>query len=325
MKYNLSRIATAFLLVALVLGASTQRLHLLPKLQPGQIVYYLIRFQADKNVKAESKVAAPMTPDAAQLDAHGLLRLEILDLRPSGTKTLVHARSRFVTLDSGAWVKDHRDKKPNWKKEIVDPSSKSVEFTISSDGSVLDLEGLDLLVPEQQQAWLQWVARFALAWSLPPDGVKVTEKWKSDEPERAPAPISGLHWMRDSAYVKDEPCRPSQITIEADVVPATGSPDTCAVLLTTSILKQNSSSKDATPEDYKLKELHTAGAAKGTGEIIAYISQASGLVVRATEETTQSMDVIVAMSDGSNRVQYHIDAKSHTEVLLITDTPLNRP
>jgi len=298
MKFRLSCIAATFFLAAAALGSSVQRVHLFPKLQPGQIIYYLIRFQADKNVKAESKVVALMTPDTSQLDAHGLLRLEILDLRPSGAKVAVHARSQFLTLDSGAWLKNHRDNKPHWNTEHLDPAGKFVDFTISSDGAVLDLQGLDLLFPEQQQAWLQWVARFALAWTLPPDGVKLAEKWKSDEPERAPTPISGLHWMRDSAYVKEEPCQPSQLTLEADVVPTAGSPDTCAVLLTTSTLKQTSSSKDAAPEDYKLKDLRSMGTAKGTGEIITYISQTTGLVVRATEETTQSMDVVVANADG---------------------------
>jgi len=80
------------------------------------------------------------------------------------------------------------------------------------------------------------------------------------------------------------------------------------------------------PEDFKLHELRTMGTAKGTNEIITYVSLKTGLVfVRATEETSQFMDVIVAQADGSNRVHYNVDAKSHSEVLLITETPLNHP
>ena len=110
-----------------------------------------------------------------------------------------------------------------------------------------------------------------------------------------------------------------------DVSASSGPPDTCAVLLTTATLKQKSSSKDATPEDFKLHELRTMGTAKGAGEIITYISLKSGLVVRATEETSQFMDVVVAKADGSNRVHYNVDAKSHSEVLLVTETLLNQP
>ena len=155
--------------------------------------------------------------------------------------------------------------------------------------------------------------------------MKLGEKWKSEQVEQAGAPISGLNWARESMYVRDEPCQVSQLSLMGDVSASGRPPDTCAVLLTTATLKQKSSSKDATPEDFKLHELRTMGTAKGTNEIITYISLKSGLVVRATEDTGQFMDVVVAKADGSNRVHYNIDAKSHSEVLLVTETLLNRP
>ena len=325
MRRQLPRIATFFLLAVATLGATDKRINLLPKLQPGQTITYLIRFQSDKNVKTESKVVAPMAPNAAQIDAHGLLRVEILDVQQAGSKTAIHARGRFLTLDSGVWLKKPGDKQPNRDKQRVDPSGKSIEFTISSDGSVNEVKGLESLFPEQQQAWQQWVARFALAWTLPADGMKFGEKWKSEQAEQAGAPIAGLHWARESMYVRDEPCQASQLSILGDVSASSGPPDICAVLLTTATLKQKSSSKDATPEDFKLHELRTMGTAKGAGEIITYISLKSGIVVRATEETSQFMDVVVAKADASNRVHYNVDAKSHSEVLLLTETPLNQP
>src|SRR5207245_4967046 len=68
-------------------------------------------------------------------------------------------------------------------------------------------------------------------------------------------------------------------------------------LLTTATLKQKSSSKDATPEDFKLHALKTTGTAKGKNENITYISLTTGLVVRATEEANQFMDVVVAKAE----------------------------
>ena len=325
MRRQLQRIAGMFLLAAAALCAGDTRVYLLPKLHPGQTITYLIRFQSDKNVKTESKVVAPMAPNAAQIDAHGLLRVEILDVQPAGSKAAIHARGQFLTLDSGVWLKAPGGKKPDGDKQRVDPDGKSIEFTISSDGSVNGVKGLDSLFPEQQQAWQQWVARFALAWTLPANGMKFGEKWKSQQAEQAGAPIAGLHWARESIYVRDEPCQASQLSIMGDVSASSGLSDTCAVLLTTATLKQKSSSKDATPEDFKLHELRTMGTAKGAGEIITYISLKSGLVVRASEETTQFMDVVVATADGSNGVHYNVDAKSHSEVLLVTETPLKQP
>ena len=312
-------------LAAASLCASGGRVHLLPQLQPGQTITYLIRFQSDKSVKTESNVVAPMTPDAAQIDAHGLLRVEILDLQEIGSKTAIHARGQFLTLDSGVWLRGPNDKKPDGNKERVDPNGKIIEFTIAPDGSVNNVKGLDSLFPEQQRAWQQWVARFALAWTLPADGMKPGEKWKSEQAQQAGAPIAGLNWARESKYVKDEPCQAGQLSLTGDVSPSSGPPDTCAVILTLATLKQKSSSKDATPDDFRLHELRTMGTAKGTSEIITYISLKSGLVVRATEDTSQFMDVVVAQADDSNRVHYDVDAKGHSEVLLVTETPLNRP
>jgi hypothetical protein len=325
MKCKLQRIAGLLLLAAATVCAGDRRVHLIPKLQPGQTITYLIRFQSDKTVKTESKVVAPMVPNAAQIDAHGLLRIEILDVQQTATRPVIHARGQFLTLDTGVWIKGPHDKKPTWDKQRVDPEGKSIEFTISSDGSANDVRGLDSLFPEQQQAWQQWVARFALAWTLPPNGMRSGEKWKSEQAEQSSTPIAGLQWARDSMYVRDEPCQASQLSLMGDISPSSGPSDTCAVLLTTAKLKQNSSSKDATPEDFKLHELRTMGTAKGTNEIITYVSLNSGLVVRATEEATQFMDVVVAKTDGSNRVHFNVDAKSHAQVLLVTETQLNQP
>ena len=325
MRRNLLPIIVLLLLAAATLCAADRRAHFLPQLQPGQTITYLIRFQSDKTVKTESRVVAPMVPNAAQIDAHGLLRIEILDVQQTATRPAIHARGQFLILDTGVWIKGPKDKKPNWDKERVDPNGKTIEFTISPDGSVNEVKGLDSLFPEQQQAWQQWVARFALAWALPPDGMKSGEKWKSEQAEPSSTPIAGLQWARDSIYVRDEPCQASQLSLVGDVSPSSGPTDTCAVLLTTAKLKQNSSSKDATPQDFKLHELRTTGTAKGTNEIITYVSLKSGLVVRATEDATQFMDVVVAQADGSNRVHFNVDAKSHAEVLLVTETPLNQP
>ena len=313
------------LLAAASLGAGDRRVNLLPNLQPGQTITYLIHFQTNKTVKTESTVVAPLAPDTAQLDVHGLLRVEILEVQQTAGNATVHARGRFLTLDSAAPVRTQNEENRAGNSSRNEANDQSIEFTISSDGSVNTAKGIDSLLPDQQQAWQQWVARFALAWTLPADGMKSGEKSKSEQAEQAGAPIAGLHWARESLYVRDEPCQASQLSLAGDVSPSTGPPGTCAVLLSSATLKQKSSSKDATPEDFKVHQLRTMGTANGTSEIITYISIKSRLVVRATEETAQFMDVVIAKADGSNRVHYNIDARSHAEVLLVTETPPHQP
>src|SRR6266852_860953 len=164
MRRKLQRSAGLLLLAAATLCAGEKRINLIPKLQFRQTITYLIRFQSDKTIKTESKVVAPMAPNAAQIDAHGLLRVEILDVQEIGSKSAIHARGQFLTLDSGVWVKGPGDKKPDWDKQRVDLNGKIIEFAISLDGSVDNVKGLDSLFREQQRAWQQGVARFALAW-----------------------------------------------------------------------------------------------------------------------------------------------------------------
>jgi hypothetical protein len=324
MKSKLN-LAAGIVLLSVATSAADQRVNLLPKLQAGQTVIYLIRFKGDKKIKAESRVASPMVPNAVQIDAHGLLRIEILDVQMASGKPVIHAKGRFLTLETGVWLKRPGDKKPDWDKQRVDPAGKSIEFTISPDGSIEKITGLDSLFPEQQQAWQEWAARFAVTWTLSAPELKIGDKWKSEQSEPAASPIAALTWARDSMYVRNEQCRASQLSLTGEFSPASGPTDTCAVLLTTAKLQQKSSPKDATPEDFKLNELKTMGTAKGTNEIITYISLTTGLVLRATEEAHQQMDVVVAKADGSNRVHYNVDATSRSEVLLVTETPLTRP
>lgn len=325
MTHKLKRTAALLLVSAIAVCAGSRRVRLLPKLQPGQTITYLIRFQSDKTVKTESKVVAPMGPNAAQLDASGLLRVEILDVQETGSKAAIHARAQFLALDSRISSKMNGDTKPSGEKQSAESASKFVDFTISPNGSVNKPNGLDSLPPGQQQAWQQWVARFGLAWTLPANGMKSGEKWSSQQAQQAGSPIAGLIWERQSIYVNNEPCPASRLSPSGELLSSGGPADTCAVLLTTAKLKQKSSSKDATTEDFKLHELRTMGTAKGTDEVITYISLRSGLVVRATEETSQFMDVVVAKADGSNHVHYNVDAKSHSEVLLVTETPPHLP
>ena len=318
-----------YFLAAAIAAYGGQRANLLPRLQPKQTLTYMVRYRADKQVRTESNVAVPLAPDSSQVDANSLLRIQIVDLQQVGGKPVIHARAQFLSLDSGVNEKGSAGKEPadktsNPAQQRTDPAAKSIEFTLLPDGSVDTINGLDALTSEQQQIWQEWVARFAVGWTLPAEGSKRGDKWKAEQTEQS-SPIAALFWARDSSYVWDEPCRASQLSPAGEISPSGGQVDECAVLLTTASLLQKSPAKDATPESFKLRELKTVGTAKGTNEIITYISLTTGLVVRATEEAKQEMDVTIAKADGSNRVHYKVDAASHSEVLLLTEALPSRP
>jgi hypothetical protein len=297
------------------------RVNLFPRLQAGQSLAYQISYHSDKHVKTESPVIVAVPDDSAKVDVNALLRLEILSVQLQGDRSVIHARAKFEVLDSDSQFKVPQIEPPAPQLQKQDPGGKFIEFTILPDGRLDQVTGLDTLLPEQQQAWQEWASRFLLAATFRSSGGRVAQKWNSEEAEKSPSPIAGLRWMRESTYVRDEPCGAVQLTVQGSAATADAEPETCAVILTTAALKQDSKAKNTTPEDFKLHELRTAGTAHGTNRIITYISLKTGLVIRATEEASQQMNVIVAKADGSNHVLYDINAKSRSEVVLVTQTP----
>jgi hypothetical protein len=274
---------------------SESRTILLPKLQVGKTLRYDIHARIQRHVKTESRVSTLLATPDLQKELSIRLLLSVEQVRMERGRPIVVARADMQSEnDSPAGN--------------TAPATPKIEFTLLGDGEIAKVDGLDDLDPEMRLAWQFWIARFAYGWTLPPGGMKRGERWKSDEAEKTPAPIANLIWERETTYVEDGRC---------PVIPA----QTCASFLTRATLKQKSSPKDATPEDYKLHELKTAGTAQGTNEIITYISLKTGLVLRATEEAKQTMDVTIQKTDGSNGVHYTIDASSHFETILVSSKP----
>jgi hypothetical protein len=303
--------------------SASGRTELWPKLQKGQVFFYQISVRTNKKVRTESNVAAPMAPaDAAPLLTHGLLRVEVADIFQEGNRASAQIRTRFFTVEATPTGGESQGEPPEALRSESD--SVEVDFGIAADGRIGQVTGFDALKPEQQQAWREWAERFAVAATFPQRGLAQGEKWKGDEPVSS-SQIAGLVWVRNSQYVHDEFCPNTKMTASGDIASADETSEVCAVILTTARLEQRSSPKDATPEDYKLHDLRTMGTAKGHNEIITYISLRTGMVVRATEEANQSMDLWVAKSDGSNRVHYTVNADSHAQVLLIADASPVRP
>lgn len=299
-----------------------ERVNFFPRVQVGQTLEYQISYHSDKHVKTDSSVIVAIPNDSAKIDVNALLHLEVLGVQAQGDRAVIRARASFVLgSDSRSNVPQIDPSAPQGQRQ--DPRGKVIEFNILPDGKLDHVTGLDSLFPEQQQAWQEWASRFLLAAALHARSVRIGQKWNSDEPEHTPSPVAGLRWMRVSSYVRDEPCHAVRLTAQGGAVTSDAEPETCAVILTTAMLRQASNAKGETPEDFKLHELRTAGTASGSNRIITYISLTTGLLVRATEEATQQMNVTVAKADASNRVRYDIKAKSRSEVLRVSETALN--
>jgi hypothetical protein len=271
-----------------VLWSREKNARFVPLLQKGQALTYSIQGRVQRKVKTESRVATILKPSEEKQDFAGELHAKILDVGTENGHPFIRATVEFAYPGN-----------PATDKHLA-------EFTIAGDGQVKNPLGFDEWDPIERMAWQFWISRFAFGWTLPSENLKRGEKWKSEEAENSPAPIARLVWERETAFGETAIC---------PVIPA----ETCAVFFTSAVLKQKSSVKDSTPEDYRLHELITSGTAMGTNESYTTISGKTGLAVRGTENVRQSMKVVIAKSDGSNGVKYTIEAASHFEMLLVVD------
>lgn len=306
------RLACFALLVTGAAGARTQnseRVRLFPRLDVGQVIRYRIGYHAETHTETTSNVAAPMAPTGGLTDVQLHLLAEVTDFRLDAGTPVVRMRTTVTASEA-------LDYPGTPGSTAAAAAGKVVEFSLHADGQVTDAQGLDKLLPSEDAAWQEWLSRFAAPGVYPEKGVRPGDKWKAEEAVPS-AILASLVWEKEAEYVNNAPCGAVQLDARGDPAASGAEQDTCAVILTTATLKQKSSAKDATPEDYKLHDLRTTGTASGKNEMISYISLRSGLLVRATEDAHQTMHATVAKADGSNRVHYEIQAVSRAQVLLL--------
>jgi hypothetical protein len=272
-------------------GGGDERVVLLPRLQNGQTLRYETHARLDRDVTTKSNVSTMLSPKPLRGVLSIGLKLSVQEIRQVNGRPMMAAETELSSTEDSAAANSA-------------PNSAKIGFTVAGDGNVTRADGLDGLNSEQLLAWQFWVAQFAMGWTLPAAGVKPGEKWKTVEPEKTPTPVANLVWERETTYVGNDKC---PIVTE----------EQCASFLTSSTLKQKSNPKDTTPEDYRLRELKTSGTASGTNQTATYISLKTGLLIRATEDVQQSMDVTIAKADGSNQVNYKIAVISHLETVFV--------
>ncbi len=274
-------------------SSADKKVVLLPRLHAGQTLRYQIHGRVQREVTTESRVTSMMKPPDLKEDISLELHVTIKEIRVENGRPIVLALGEFEFPNDTAGSKE----------PALNPK---LDFTIDGAGQAQKVDGLDNLDPELRMVWQFWIARFAYGWTLPVDGVKPGQKWKTEEVEHTPGPIANLVWEQETTYGQNDTC-------------ATLPAEKCAVFLTTAKLKQKSSPKDTTPEDYKLHELKTSGTVSGTNEVFTSISLKTGLVLRATEEGKQSMDVEIAKTDKSNQVHYTVGATSRFELVIVPE------
>jgi hypothetical protein len=267
-----------------------------PQLRGGQKFVYLVHYQTDKVTRSESRIVTPLVPERETTDTERLLRVEITGVQGAGANRLVLLHTQVLPADGSTRAKG---------------DDGVVDLALQPDGQASKISGLNALSANEQSLWRQWVAQFAQSWTFPVEGVKPGEKWKKDDPVLG-SPLAKLRWDKQFEYVRDQVC-PQHVGTGK----AAKSPGKCAAIVTTTTMKQHGSHDEATPDDYKTAQLKTSGTARGKTQLVTYISLQTGLVERATEDSAQTMDVLIAKADDSNKAHFNVDATSHTEIILV--------
>jgi hypothetical protein len=309
LRFFCRMIALASIVAAVPVKA--QRLASVPGLRAGQTLIYRLDLSGSRSTKVESRVTTPQSPPREDLNAQGLIQVEVVEAGAKGFRLKTY-------------LSDRRSAQPlsNARDTPTSSPDKLVEVSVASDGTASEIKGFRDLGPAQQIAWTAWLNRFTSLMTFPKRGVRPGGRWRSSEAEVSPSPIAGLVWERRYEYVKEEGCgSPEKSPADGGGARSRPPADRCAVIFVHAELRQKSSPRDSTPQDYKLRGLKTAGAASGTNSTILYISTKTGLLVRSTEDIQQKMDATVALADGSNSVRYLVEAKSRSQMELLPDIP----
>jgi hypothetical protein len=283
-------LAATIFTCAIALRGDTRPI-LVPQLKPGQVFLYEVHGRVNRTVKTESRVSSFRVPQQLKGDLSNQIRLIVQNVTTRKAHPIATLQTELLPAA------------PAPANSPASPAQK-LSFQILGNGQLANVKDLEDISPEQRLLWQFWIARFAFGWTLAEGHLKPGDKWKFVEPELNDSLIANLVWERETTYARDDQC---------PIFPG----EICAVFLTQSTLKQKSSTKDSTPESYRLHELKTFGTAKGTNQTITYISKKTGLVLRANEDVQQSMDVTVMKSDSTNGVHYTVEATSHLETLFV--------
>jgi hypothetical protein len=135
------------------------RIKLTPDLHSGETLRYDIRGKVQRHVKEQSRVGTISTPGDVKDEYAGILRVAIHDARLENGRPVVEAQAEFERPDKDA--AESPAKEPH-----------KLNFTISGNGQLTRLDGLEELTPIERIAWQFWISRFALGWTLPAEGWK---------------------------------------------------------------------------------------------------------------------------------------------------------
>jgi hypothetical protein len=323
-------VVASLALIALSLRATpSNRVHLSTKFTPGEILRYQIESSTTANNKMETPIENPEAASKSRQNVSLILRINVLN-PPSGhgePPGSVRLRATYekssATFESDAYDPAGSTLQDQYKNL----EGRSLEYTVELDGTLSHLSGIDDLLsnPVVAENVRSWMNGLSSSVRVPKGGVEIGQKWSNEQPIKG-TPLGGLIWRNQSAYLRDEPCYPSDVPPKpsasdqaAPTVGTNAANASCAVIVTQfKIIRRG----DATPDDYASKKLDTSGTWTGSGGSLESISLADGTLIRSTQNATQDMDVTIQSTRSGSKIHYVGHVVSRSEIsLLPAETP----
>ncbi len=317
-----------FCVMALALTAiADQRIHLTPKLIAGESLRYQIDSRTTTTGAVTTPLANPEGGSRSNQTIHLLVKLDVLGASAASASAPggVHLRATFEKSSASSESDALDPSTPTLAGRYARMEGRSIEFTLASDGQLTGFKGLKEIFPESSAAQpiISWLSALSPDAGMPPKGVRLGEKWKSEHPLQG-QPLSDLLWRTESTYLRNEPCDSTGAAVARSNRPASG-PSGCAVILTHfDISRQGSAHSDATPEDYRRNGLRTSGTWLGSGEALESVSLATGLLISSTQTSKEDADYeVVSVATGSRiHEQGHVQSQSEITLVTAPQTPL---
>ena len=128
-------------------------------------------------MQTESRVTSPQLPPSSNVNASGLLQVEIVESGAAGLRIKTYYSER----DYPVATSQSRDPQISPNPPLPD---KLVEVSIAADGSATQIKGLDQLSPAQQFAWNDWLGRFTSSMTFPKQGIRAVKNGRPPSRKR---------------------------------------------------------------------------------------------------------------------------------------------
>ena len=300
---------------AAICVAKDTRISLVPKFSVGETLVYQIETQTTTAGQTVTPIMNTEGATEATLKISMRERLEVLsvDAQPQGESV----RFKLTWDDSHASA----------ASDAVDPTAgdpaapfnrlqgESVEFTLSPNGAISDLKGLEDVVPGGMPPpeSVGWISSLVAAHEFPRRGIAVGQRWRAERLISG-APLAGLFWQTQSTYDHNEGCATLAAEAPRGAKHAT---EPCAIILSQMSIARHGSGRDQTPPDYLHNGLRTAGTWTGSGDEMGSIAIQTGLLVSAIETSSQNMDYTITSATSGSSVHYTSKVQSQTGITLI--------